>query len=255
MSILMISVPTMHVLAQVIPPIVIEEPREVRPAGESPRGDEGQPSLHDQTSPRSDTSADIQRYEETIRDLVERYEDMRARLREALRRNQDLFSRAELDDAVRDLEEKLLRAEERSRVLESRLKAADAGRRVAEERARRYKILLVKGEAELRQDLETARWVSRTVQAEKLFQVGSTFSPAGTLGLVGIVNLPGSRLSLLAGADYHLRSQEWMGVFGFTLGFLSQRTIVDALARTGSARESKRVLTPEELRAVRPPPR
>jgi hypothetical protein len=231
-SVLSIVVYPVDVPGQAIPPIVIEEPRQVQQSDEMSRT-----------------------HEETIRDLVERYEDMRERLREALRRNEDLYSRAELDDAVRDLEAKLQRAEERSRVLEARLKDITARQRIAEERARRYKILLVKGEAELRGDLEAARWVSRTVQAENLFQVGSTFSPAGTMGLVGIINLPGSRLSLLGGADYHLRSQEWMGVFGFTLGFLSQRTIVDALARTGSARESKRVLTPEELRATRPPPR
>ncbi|TVR71802.1 MAG: hypothetical protein EA427_04125 [Spirochaetaceae bacterium] len=210
--------------AQVIPPIVLEYEYE---------------------------EDDSSRYEDIIRDLVDRYEDLRERLRVEIRRNEDMFTRAEMDEALRLFRADLQEARARITVLEARLKESEVRRRTAEEKSRRYKATLLKTEDGLLRELETTWSIVDAMQVEHLFQGGPTFSPSGRLGALGIINIPGTRLSLVAGTDYDLRDQDWTTTFGVTFRFLSQRTIVENWIRLRNREHQKEYLTPDELQAIR----
>ncbi len=190
-------------------------------------------------------------YEDSIRDLVERYEDLREQLRAEIRRSADMYTRAELDDAVRDVERDLLDAQARLVELEARLKESLLLQRRAEEKARRFKTTLAKTERGLLRELETTERIVDAMDVERVFQVGPTFSPSGTVGALGIINLPGTPLSVVAGTDYHLREQEWTSKFGVTFSFFSQQSIVDAWIRLRGRERDKAELTADELRAIR----
>lgn len=190
-------------------------------------------------------------YEDTIRDLVNRYEDLREQLRVQIRRNADMYTRAEMDAALSDLRRELDEAQARIGTLEALLKESIVRHRVAEEKSRRYKATLIKTEAGLLRELDTTMRIVDTMQVEKIFQAGPTFSPAGTLGALGIINLPGTPLSFVAGSDYDLRDQNWTYKFGVTFSFLSQRSIVDAWVRLRSRERQKELLTRQELDAIR----
>lgn len=209
--------------AQVVPPIVLEHVEEVPP-----------------------------QYEATIRDLVERYEDLRERLRVEIRRNEDMFTRAEMEAAVRDLERDLERSRARTAALEAQLKESLVRHRLAEEKSRGYKAAMLKMEDGLLRELETTRSIVDAMQVEHIFQVGPTFSPAGTLGALGVINIPGTRLSLVGGTQYDLRDQDLTTLFGVTFRFLSQRSIVETWIRLQNRRDRQKAqLTEEELRMVR----
>jgi hypothetical protein len=211
------------VFAQAIPPIIIEEELDLP-----------------------------DRYEDSIRDLVDRYEDLRERLRLEMRRNEEMYTRVEMDAAVRDLQAELENASRRTVVLEARLKESIVRHRVAEEKSRSYKATLLKTEAGLLRELDTTWSIVDAMQVEHLFQVGPTFSPAGSLGALGIVNIPGTRLGFMAGTDYDLREQEITTFFGVTFRFLSQRSIVEQWIRLRNNRDrQKELLTRDELRAIR----
>lgn len=190
-------------------------------------------------------------YEDTLRELVERYEDLRERLREEIRRNEDRYSRAEMDAAVAELENELSHAYRRIERLEAQLKESLLRHREAEAKSLRYKATLLKTENGLLRELDTERRIAEAMDVEKIFQVGPTFSPAGTLGVLGAINLPGTPMGLLAGTDYDLREQAWTSRFGVTFSFLSQRSIVDTWIRLQNRERTKDMLTTEELRAIR----
>lgn len=210
------------VSAQVIPPILLEEEIDTTPQNL-----------------------------ETMRELVNRYEDLREQLRIERTRRQDMYTRAEMDAALEDMRRNLNDAYARIARLESQLKESLVRHRVAEDKARRHKATLLKTEAGLLRELDTTRAVVDTLQVEHLFQVGPTFSPAGMVGALGVINIPGTRLSLVGGANYDVRDQDWSSVFGVTFRFLSQRSIVEGWIRSRSREREKAMLTRDELRAVR----
>ncbi|MFO8041584.1 MAG: hypothetical protein R6U25_00145 [Alkalispirochaeta sp.] len=101
----------------------------------------------------------------------------------------------------------------------------------AREDSRSYKAALAKSRTDLQQEIATLQAVLDSTEEESLLQVGATFSPAGTLGAVGILNLPQTNVSLLAGTNYLLREQEFNAVFGVTLSFLPQQALIEGWER------------------------
>ncbi len=169
--------------------------------------------------------------EETVRDLVERYESIRALLREQIRINETLFSREEIDNAVAGLEEELSLARERISTLEDELVRADEERRQALEDTALAQQERAQIQAELDREVAVYQGVIENLEVERILQVGPTFSPQGEVGLVGLINLPGTNLSLLAGGNYRLREQDFRTTFGATLSFFPQRNLVESWQR------------------------
>jgi len=183
-------------------------------------------------------------YEAAILDLVERYEDMRQRLRAEIERNSELYTQEELDAAVGEVQAELDATVAELAAIEDERKALR--RAVDEERldALRYKAALAKVRSDLGEEVDTLETVIAGIEEESLLQVGATFSPAGTLGAVGIINLPQTNVSLLAGTNYILREQELNAVFGVTLSFLPQQRLVEGWERLRNRVNNRRVNKP-----------
>jgi uncharacterized protein YhaN len=170
-------------------------------------------------------------YEAAVLDLVERYEEMRQRLRAQIELNSDLFTQEELDAAVAEVQEDLDQALSDLETAENEYKALRRALNDAREDSRRYKAALAKSRTDLEAEIDTLQTVIDGTEEESLFQVGATFSPAGSLGAVGILNLPQTNVSLLAGTNYILREQELNAVFGVTLSFLPQEALREGWER------------------------
>ena len=189
-------------------------------------------------------------YEGAIRDLVDRYEELRRLYRQELQRNTDLYTQAELDAAVAEVEDRLNgeleAAQQQVSEMEDRFKALQVALKNAQDEAQAFKEDLSKTRRDYRADVADLRLSLDSIEEESLFQVGATFSPAGSLGAVGIVNLPDTNVSLLAGADYLLRDRELNARFGVTLSFLPRQQLIDGWqrlrARFGNRVEEKAML-------------
>lgn len=193
--------------------------------------------LHAQ-EPSSDAvgSGEIpEEFEEMVRDLVERYEELRLLLREEMAKNANLYSQAEIDAAVSEIEDRLggelAAANERIALLEAQRDALAGAVRLAEGEFMMHQGGGTQTAAELAAEVESLEATIASIEEESLFQVGATFSPAGTLGAIGILNLPQTNVSLLAGSNYLLREKEYNIVFGVTWSFLPARDISDRFAR------------------------
>lgn len=173
-------------------------------------------------------------YEAAVLDLVERYEDMRQRLRAEIERNADLYTQEELDAAVADVQDELDATLAELAAIEDERKALR--RAVHDERqdALRYKAALAKVQSDFDEEIDTLEAVIAGTEEESLFQLGATFSPAGTLGVIGLLNLPQTNVSLLAGTNYILREQEVNAFFGVTLSFLPQQALREGWERLGN---------------------
>jgi hypothetical protein len=170
-------------------------------------------------------------YEETIRDLVERYEEMRSLLREQIQRNTDLYSQEEIDAAVAALEEEVLALETENTMLRNDFKRLLVAKKNAENETERFKDLYAKTRDELTTEISTLDGVISSIEEETLLQIGATFSPEGRLGGIGILNLPGSNVSLITEGLYDLREKKVTTAFGIGFGLLPQRTIVEGYQR------------------------
>ncbi|MFW5694070.1 MAG: hypothetical protein ACOCYB_02800 [Alkalispirochaeta sp.] len=183
-------------------------------------------------------------YEAAVLDLVERYEEMRRRLRAEIERNSDLYTQEELDAAVADVQDELDETRAELDALHDERKALRRAVDEERENARRYKAELVKSRTDLEAEIATMQAVMDGTEEESLFQVGATFSPAGTLGAVGILNLPQTNVSLLAGTTYILREQELNALFGVTLSFLPQQRLVEGWERFQNRLQNRAVDKP-----------
>lgn len=170
-------------------------------------------------------------YEDTIRDLVERYEEMRSLLREQIQRNTDLYSQAEIDAAVADLEAEVLALETENAALRNDFKRLLVAKKNAENETERFKDLYAKTRSDLTAEITTLDGVISSIEEETLLQIGATFSPEGRLGGIGILNLPGSNVSLITEGLYDLREKRVTTAFGIGFGLLPQRTIVEGYHR------------------------
>jgi hypothetical protein len=172
-----------------------------------------------------------------VRDLVDRYEELRLLLREEMAKNANLYSQAEIDAAVSEVENRLgaelTAANERIDLLEAQRDALAGALRLAEAEFMMHQGGGTQTAAELAAEVASLEETIASIEEESLFQVGATFSPAGTLGAIGIVNLPQTNVSLLAGTNYFLRDKEFNLMLGVTLSFLPAREISDRFARRG----------------------
>ncbi len=176
-------------------------------------------------------------FEEMVRDLVDRYEELRLLLREEMAKNANLYSQAEIDAAVSEVEDRLgaelAAANERIDLLEAQRDALAGALRLAEAEFMMHQGGGSQTASELAAEVASLEETIASIEEESLFQVGATFSPAGTLGAIGIVNLPQTNVSLLAGTNYFLRDKEFNLMLGVTLSFLPAREISDRFARRG----------------------
>ena len=192
-------------------------------------------------------------YQERIRDLVERFEEARRLLREQIQRNADLYTQEEIDAAIADLEERLAQADARTALLEREYKALFEVFKSAEEESLRYKEELAKAREDFAAEIATMQAVLRSAELEDIVQIGPTFSTTGSLGALGVLNLPGTNLGLVTQVDYVLREREARFLFGVTFSFLEQGAIVEwwerFLARRRNRDESKsnEIVTEEVL--------
>ena len=167
-------------------------------------------------------------YEAAVRDLVERYEELRQILRSELERNNLLYTQEELNAAVseahaeyRDLEAAYTRLAEEHKTMHEELKTELAAARGSKTDLRRTNEVLA-GE------LGTLRLVLDDVEEQRIFEVAATVSPAGSLGALGTINVPGTGVGLMGGARYLLRDKEFDAVFGVSYGFLRHSTVLGA---------------------------
>ena len=184
-------------------------------------------------------------YQERIRDLVERFEEARRLLREQIQRNSELYTQEEIDAAIADLEDQLAQAEARAALIEREYKTLLEAVKNAEAESLRYKEELAKTREDLGLEIETMQAVLRSAELEDILQIGPTFSTEGSLGVLGVLNLPGTNMGLVTQVDYVLREREARTSFGVTFSFLEQGALVEwwerFLARRHNRDESKTV--------------
>jgi len=187
-------------------------------------------------------------YEDRVRDLVERFEEARRLLREQIQLNAELYTQEEIDAVVADLEERLAQAEARTALIEREYKALLDAFKATEQESLRYKEELAQTRADLGAEIDTLNAVMNTAELEDMIQVGPTFSTEGSLGVVGLVNLPGTNLSLLSQLDYALRERDARTIFGVTFSFVEQGTLVESWERFLARRRNRR----DETKAPEP---
>jgi hypothetical protein len=179
----------------------------------------------------SDVSGIPEEYEDTVRDLVERYEEMRTLLREQIRLNTELYTDAELDAAITDLETELDQLSAENEMLRREYKTLLLATKNSEARTARYKEELVKTRMGLSAEIDTLERVIGSIEEERLLQLGATFSPAGTIGAIGTLNLPGTNVSLITQGIYDLRDKAFSTAFGVSFALIPQRSIVERFER------------------------
>ena len=170
--------------------------------------------------PPQDDDWTIERYQETLRDLVEQYEVARNLLVEVLGPDTPLESVAPDGDAVAfgrsisELDRELKRLSDENRRLQRELEQATA-------MALDTKRELVKREGLLETEVATLRTILGRVDGERVFDVMITASPSGEIGGFGRVNFPGTGFGLGAGASWDLREQSLKATIGLSFSFLS----------------------------------
>lgn len=171
---------------------------------------------------RQSTSEEIREYEERLRDMVNRFEEARDLLRRQVDENQALRrENAELRHRLQELREERnqleeMTANERVATLQSRLREE---RELKEALIRKLKASIWANER-LEARLKKAEGTQFVVQddfidileyreEQKLFQVGSGFSPSGYMNGLFMVNIPETPLGLFAETNYHFREKDW----------------------------------------------
>ncbi len=178
-------------------------------------------------------------YERSIRDLVERYEQARTLLREQIRLNAELYSRRELDAAVGELQDETARLEQENEKLRRDYKTLLVTAKNSLDHAYSFKNRAIKTENDLDREIATLEGTLNSIEEENLFQIGATFSPIGRIGAIGLLNLPGTTVSLVTEGLYDLRDKKFTTAFGVAFGFLPQRAIVEGYQRLLSRRPAE----------------
>ncbi len=157
-------------------------------------------------------------YQSRIRDLVERYEQARILLREQIQRNTELYTQEEIDAATADLEAELAQVRMDNEALRREYKSMAVHAKNYRDETLQYKEHLVKTQFELENEIETLGSVIDSIEEETLLQVGTTFSPSGQIGAIGLLNLPGTAVSLVTEGIYDVRDKEFFASFGVAFG-------------------------------------
>ena len=158
-------------------------------------------------------------FEQTLRELVERFELTRDLLREQIELNARLFTQAEVDALVATIYEE-------NRALRAELKRLRAIAKHEAQRAERFKREAMKfrlASVDRSQQLEATL---NAIEDERLLQLGTVFYPRGSLGVFGLINLPDSSVGLYSQFDYHVQTQQTAFGFGFSFALLPQSSLV-----------------------------
>lgn len=170
-------------------------------------------------------------YEATIRELVDRYEEMRALLRREMERNAGLMSAAEIDQAVAEVRAELELAQATILAWQGEYKRASnyakQGFRVAQFYKEQHQKAVIAHEREV----TILRATLAGIDEERLLAVGTTFYPEGFLGATLQVNIPGSPLGFYVEGLYRTREQDYFYGFGVNFAFLRQRHVVEGWER------------------------
>mgnify|MGYP006288931275 CR=1 FL=1 len=178
------------------------------------------------------TSEQIRQYEERLRDMVNRFEETRELLRQQIDQNETLQrENAELRqqlETVREERNELegMSADERVASLESQLRRA--------EQLNDALIRKLKGSIEqntrLQERLKKSRSEREAVrddfldlvelrEEQKLFQIGTGFSPQGYINGIALLNIPEAPLGLFVESNYRFREKKWAYAVGVQLRF------------------------------------
>lgn len=169
--------------------------------------------------------------EEQISGLVQSYEQLRTLLREQIARNRDLVSQAEIQKAVDDLEAELDEAEARVAILEQMYKTTLDDLKRAEREIVAQKGLIEAIQVDAALEIDTLERVVANTEEERIVLLGPTFSTSGTIGAIGVFNLPSTSVGALGAIDFEPRTRTFRTHVGITVGIFRQRPLVEAWER------------------------
>lgn len=181
---------------------------------------------------RTISEEEIRQYEARLREMVNRFEEARELLREEIAENEALREEnAELQRELRQIREERERLEGMSddqRIAELR-REVDSAERLNDALVRKLKATLAEGdrlEALLKKaqaDREAVRDDLLTRldlrEEQKLFQIGTGFSPQGYINGLVLFNIPRTALGLFGETNYRFREREWSYSVGVQLRF------------------------------------
>ncbi len=170
-------------------------------------------------------------YEEAVRELVERYEEVRILLREQIELNASLYSESEMEKMTAGLRAQVAALEADLVELTAEYKRAINVAKRAEADALAFKNQLTKVRGALTEEVDTLVSIIDNVEEERLFTLGGGFSQAGYLNALGMFNLPGTNLSMFGQANYEFRTQQNFVSFGVAFQILPQRMVVESWER------------------------
>jgi multidrug efflux pump subunit AcrA (membrane-fusion protein) len=170
-------------------------------------------------------------FEDSVRDLIERYEELQRLLRAQLRRAEELYTQEELDQSVAEVEAQIERLQRELSAAREENKALRTMLKNTRDEATAVKAVLSDTRGSLRAEIQYLQRTIDGIEDERLLTVASTFSPAGSLGALGIINFPGSNVGLLAGSTYFLREQDLQLNVGVTLNVFPQQRVVSLWTR------------------------
>ena len=164
--------------------------------------------------------------EQTLRELVERFEQTRDLLREQILLNEQLFTQAEVDALVVDIRATAAAIAEENQALRQELKRLGVVAKNESDRARDFKNELIKVQLAAAASVQALQATLDAVEDETLLQLGPVFSPSGSLGMFGIVNLPASPVGLYSQFDYQVQTQQTKFGFGISFALVPQGSLI-----------------------------
>lgn len=164
--------------------------------------------------------------EQTLRELVERFEQTRDLLREQIQLNEQLFTQAEVDALIIDIRAGAAAIAEENQALRQELKRLAVIAKNASDRAQDFKNELVKVQLAAAASVRALQATLDAVEDETLLQLGPVFSPSGSLGMFGIVNLPASPVGLYSQFDYQVQTQQTKFGFGLSFALVPQGSLI-----------------------------
>ena len=164
--------------------------------------------------------------EQTLRELVERFEQTRDLLREQIQLNEQLFTQAEVDALVVDIRAGAAAIAEENQALRQELKRLGVIAKNESDRAQDFKSELIKVQLAAAASVQALQATLDAVEDETLLQLGPVFSPSGSLGMFGIVNLPASPVGLYSQFDYQVQTQQTKFGFGISFALVPQGSLI-----------------------------
>ncbi|GEM_PF-1483689 len=179
-------------------------------------------------------------YEDAVRDLVDRYEELRILFREQIQINADLYSEEEMNKMTAELRAQVASLQTQLDEMTFEFKRALEAVKEAEEYALAHKNRLIKERGALTEEVDTLEALVDRIEEERLFTVGAGFSRDGYLSAIGMFNLPGTNLSMYGEGNYQFRSQDSFISMGVAFQILPQRTLVEGWERFRRRMASRR---------------